>query len=76
MHDVGVFKHLAAMVRAGNVVNADGDDVYLRGARGMKGLAGMRIPIGFIHGDCNETYVPQSTALTYEMLVNAFPEQP
>jgi len=76
VHDVGVFKHLAAMVRAGKVVDADGDDVYLRGARGMKGLAGMRIPIGFIHGDCNETYVPQSTALTYEMLVNAFPEQP
>jgi len=76
VHDVGVFKHLAAMVRAGNVVNADGDDVYLKGARGMKGLEGMRIPIGFIHGDCNETYVPQSTALTYEMLIDAFPEQP
>ncbi|CAB3707237.1 alpha/beta fold hydrolase [Paraburkholderia rhynchosiae] len=76
VHDVGVFKHLAAMVRAGKVVDADGDDVYLKGARGMKGLEGMRIPIGFIHGDRNETYVPESTALTYEMLVNAFPEQP
>ncbi|MFM0059006.1 GMC oxidoreductase [Paraburkholderia phytofirmans] len=76
VHDVGVFKHLAAMVRAGKVVDADGKDVYLTGADGMKGLEGMRRPIGFIHGDKNETYLPISTQLTYDMLVKHFPEQP
>jgi cholesterol oxidase len=76
VHDVEVFKHLATMVRAGKVVDADGKDVYLTGTDGMKGLAGMRLPIGFIHGDRNETYLPQSTELTFDMLVKHFPEQP
>jgi cholesterol oxidase len=76
VHDVSVFKHLAAMVRAGKVVDAGGRDVYLSGADGMKGLDGMRLPIGFIHGEKNETYLPKSTQLTYDMLVKHFPEQP
>jgi cholesterol oxidase len=76
VHDVEVFKHLAAMVRAGRVVDAEGRDVYLTGTDGMKGLEGMRLPIGFIHGDKNETYLPVSTQLTYDMLVKHFPEQP
>jgi cholesterol oxidase len=76
VHDVEVFKHLAAMVRAGKVVDAAGHDVYLSGANGMKGLEGMRLPIGFIHGEKNETYLPKSTLLTYDMLVEHFPEQP
>lgn len=76
VHDVEVFKHLAAMVRAGKVVDAAGKDVYLSGANGMRGLEGMRRPIGFIHGDKNETYLPISTQRTYEMLVEHFPEQP
>ncbi|MFT4067177.1 alpha/beta fold hydrolase [Paraburkholderia sp.] len=76
IHDVAVFKHLAAMVRAGKVVDANGDDVYLTGANGTKGLAGMRLPIGFIHGEKNETYLPESTARTYDMLRERFPEQP
>jgi len=50
--------------------------VYFTGANGMKGLAGMRLPIGFIHGEKNETYLPKSTELTYDMLRGAFPEQP
>ncbi|RDJ98817.1 alpha/beta fold hydrolase [Paraburkholderia lacunae] len=76
VHDVEVFKHLATMVRAGKVVDAAGKDVYLGGMNGMKGLEGMRLPIGFIHGDKNETYLPKSTQLTYDMLVERFPEQP
>ncbi|SMG59407.1 alpha/beta fold hydrolase [Paraburkholderia susongensis] len=76
IHDVEVFTHLAAMVRAGKVVDAKGRDVYLTGADGKKGLAGMRLPIGFIHGEKNETYLPKSTELTYDMLRTAFPEQP
>ncbi|HZZ12595.1 MAG TPA: alpha/beta fold hydrolase [Paraburkholderia sp.] len=76
IHDVSVFKHLAGMVRAGHVVDAQDRDVYLKGTDGMKGLEGMRLPIGFIHGDRNETYLPKSTRLTYDMLVEHFPEQP
>ncbi|RKE39347.1 cholesterol oxidase [Paraburkholderia sp. BL23I1N1] len=76
VHDIEVFKHLAAMVRAGKVVDAEGKDVYLTGMDGMKGLEGMRLPIGFIHGVRNETYLPRSTELTYDMLVKRFPEQP
>ena len=76
VHDVEVFKHLAAMVRAGKVVDANGKDVYLTGTDGMKGLEGMRMPIGFIHGDRNETYLPESTERTFDMLVRQFPEQP
>ncbi|MFM0246862.1 alpha/beta fold hydrolase [Paraburkholderia sediminicola] len=76
VHDIEVFRHLAAMVRAGKVVDAAGQDVYLRGMDGMKGLEGMRRPIGFIHGEKNETYLPKSTLITYDMLVEHFPEQP
>ncbi|NML34080.1 alpha/beta fold hydrolase [Paraburkholderia antibiotica] len=76
IHDMAVFQHLAAMVRAGHVVDAQGGNVYLTGANGMKGLEGMRLPIGFIHGEKNETYLPRSTELTFEMLRNRFPEQP
>jgi cholesterol oxidase len=76
IHDVEVFMHLAAMVRAGKVVDAKGKDVYLTGTDGMKGLEGMRMPIGFIHGERNETYLPESTELTFDMLVRHFPEQP
>jgi cholesterol oxidase len=76
VHDIEVFRHLAAMVRAGKVVDAAGQDVYLRGMDGMKGLEGMRRPIGFIHGEKNETYLPESTLITYDMLVEHFPEQP
>jgi cholesterol oxidase len=76
IHDMAVFQHLAAMVRAGHVVDANGENVYLSGANGMKGLEGMRLPIGFIHGEKNETYLPKSTELTFDMLRNRFPEQP
>ncbi|MBB5428423.1 cholesterol oxidase [Paraburkholderia sp. JPY158] len=76
IHDMAVFQHLATMVRAGHVVDARGDDVYLSGANGMKGLEGMRLPIGFIHGEKNETYLPVSTAHTYDLLRERFPEQP
>ncbi|WP_345816530.1 alpha/beta fold hydrolase [Paraburkholderia sp. PREW-6R] len=76
VHDVEVFRHLATMVRTGKVVDAEGEDVYLSGAHGMKGLEGMRLPIAFIHGEKNETYLPQSTLLTYDLLKTHFPEQP
>jgi hypothetical protein len=36
----------------------------------------LRLPIGFIHGEKNETYLPKSTLLTYNMLIGQWPEQP
>jgi cholesterol oxidase len=66
IHDVELFNQLAAMVRAGHVVDANGDDVY------MPNLDGMNLPIGFIHGSKNLCYLPASTEMTFDMLVDRF----
>ncbi|MFP3435284.1 hypothetical protein SB781_36595, partial [Paraburkholderia sp. SIMBA_061] len=57
---------LAAMVRAGHVVDANGNDVY------MPNIAGMKLPIAFIHGSENLCYLPTSTEMTYDLLVEKF----
>jgi len=69
VHNVELFVQLAAMVRAGHVVDADGMDVYLRN------LEGMNLPICFIHGTENRCYLPVSTAKTYDLLVSRFGAQ-
>jgi cholesterol oxidase len=66
VHDVKLFSHLAAMVRAGHVVNASGEDVYL------PNLKGMDLPVGFIHGAQNRCYLPVSTERTFNLLVERF----
>ncbi|BCF99282.1 cholesterol oxidase [Paraburkholderia sp. PGU19] len=66
IHDVELFNQLAAMVRAGHVVDANGDDVY------MPNIAGMKLPIAFIHGSKNLCYLPTSTEMTYDLLVEKF----
>ncbi|MFP3558290.1 alpha/beta fold hydrolase [Paraburkholderia sp. SIMBA_049] len=66
IHDVELFNQLAAMVRAGHVVDANGDDVY------MPNIAGMKLPIAFIHGSENLCYLPTSTEMTYDLLVEKF----
>jgi cholesterol oxidase len=66
IHDVELFNQLAAMVRAGHVVDANGDDVY------MPNIAGMKLPIAFIHGSKNLCYLPTSTEMTYDLLVERF----
>jgi cholesterol oxidase len=66
VHDVELFNQLAAMIRAGHLVDANGDDVYLRN------LDGMKLPIAFIHGTENRCYLPESTQMTYDMLVDRF----
>ncbi|MBN3758497.1 alpha/beta fold hydrolase [Paraburkholderia sp. Tr-20389] len=66
IHDVELFNQLAAMVRAGHVVDANGDDVYL------PNLDGMKLPIAFIHGTENLCYLPTSTEMTYDLLVERF----
>ncbi|CAB3769117.1 alpha/beta fold hydrolase [Paraburkholderia solisilvae] len=66
VHDVELFIQLAAIVREGHIIDAQGNDVYLRN------LNGMNLPITFIHGAENRCYLPVSTEMTYDMLVERF----
>ncbi|MGB5984112.1 MAG: alpha/beta fold hydrolase [Desulfobacterales bacterium] len=59
---VQALEHLALMVRRGQIVNAQGQDVY------MPHLERLAIPITFIHGAQNACYHPQSTAITFDLL--------
>ncbi|WP_144155710.1 GMC family oxidoreductase N-terminal domain-containing protein [Paraburkholderia sp. BCC1885] len=69
VHDIELFSQLAAMVRAGHVVDAHGADVYL------PNLEGMNLPIGFIHGAENRCYLPVSTETTFNLLTARFGAQ-
>jgi cholesterol oxidase len=66
VHDIELFSQLAAMVRAGHVVDAAGQDVYL------PQLENMNLPLGFIHGTKNRCYLPVSTETTFNLLVERF----
>ncbi len=66
IHDVTLFNQLAAMVRAGHLVDADGEDVYL------PHLDRLQLPLTFLHGAENRCYVPASTETTFGMLVDRF----
>jgi cholesterol oxidase len=59
--------HLAEMVRAGQVITANGRDDYL------PHLDRMAIPITFVHGAANDCFLPESTAMTYGALRRANP---
>ena len=59
------FEHLGKMTRAGKIVNAKGEDVYL------PHVERMAIPMTFIHGAENELWLPDSTRQTYEWLCEA-----
>jgi cholesterol oxidase len=55
-------QHLSAMARAGHLVDADGADVYLpRPER-------LALPITYIHGAENQTWLPRATERTVEWL--------
>lgn len=56
------FKHLARMVRAGHLVDAAGDDVYL------SHVDRLAIPITFLHGAENHCFLPESTEKTLAWL--------
>jgi cholesterol oxidase len=60
--NVSTFEHLGKMVRAGHVVDAEGNDVYLPHVERLK------IPLCFVHGAENACYLPASTAETYAWL--------
>jgi cholesterol oxidase len=60
--NIEVFEHLAACVRAGHVVDRAGRDVYLAHPERM------RLPVCFLHGAENQTFLPETTRRTYEWL--------
>jgi cholesterol oxidase len=62
---ITMFEQLSTMVRAGRLVNYAGEDVYL------PHIDRMKIPIAFIHGEDNETWLPESTRRTYDALCAA-----
>ena len=62
---ITMFEQLGQMVRAGHVVNYAGQDVYL------PHLDRLKIPIAFIHGEDNQTWLPQSTRTTFDLLCAA-----
>lgn len=66
--------HLARMVREGKVVAADGEDVYLpEDAEALsRVLQHFHKPVSFIHGSENACFLPESTALTYDLLCETF----
>jgi cholesterol oxidase len=59
---VSNFEHLAMMTRAGHIVDHTGENVYL------PHIDRMKIPIAFIHGSDNETWLPECTKTTYNLL--------
>lgn len=56
------FKQITRAVRAGHVVSADGDDVYLPATDKLK------LPIAFLHGEHNRLFLPEGSQLTFEHL--------
>ena len=53
--NIEAFEHLARLLRVGHAVNRDGDEVYL------PNVSRLAIPIRFIHGAENRTFLPEST---------------
>ena len=68
--NIGCFKHLAQMARAGHLVDAQGGDVYLRHPERM------RIPLRILHGSLNATFTPSSTEKTIRWLQKHEPDAP
>jgi cholesterol oxidase len=65
---IASLEHFATMIRAGHVVDATGQDVYLRQRTGEDPLKPLAIPIAFAHGERNQCWLPQGTEMTMELL--------
>jgi cholesterol oxidase len=59
------FRHITRILRAGHVVTADGDEVYLGATDNL------RLPISFLHGENNRLFKPEGSLLTYDYLREA-----
>ena len=60
--NIKCFEHLARMIRSGHLITFDGANTYLPQLRRLA------IPICIIHGAENATFLPKSTATSYELL--------
>ena len=67
--NISSLKHLAQMCRAKKLVDVDGNDSYLEEQQNWQHL---NLPIRFISGQHNDCYLPQSTAITYQLLCEKF----
>jgi cholesterol oxidase len=69
--NISALKHLALMVRKEQVVDAEGEDVYVSRVSAMKPF-----PITFIHGEKNQCFLPESTQRAQAWLRENFPGVP
>ncbi len=60
--NIHAFEHLATLIRHGHLVNAQGRDFY------MPNVQRLALPVCFIHGAENRTFLPSSTEHTYNWL--------
>jgi cholesterol oxidase len=60
------FEHIAAIGRAGQVVDFSGEDIYL------PRLDRLNLPIAFIHGEQNHCFLPEGTQKTFDLLCSKF----
>ena len=67
---LAALEHQATLVRAGHLVDARGQDVYLR-----RFDQRLRLPITFIHGAENHCILPESSERTYRRLIERFGTQ-
>ncbi|MCG8454793.1 MAG: alpha/beta fold hydrolase [Holophagales bacterium] len=63
--NITTFEHLALMVREKRVMSHRGEDLYI------PHLERLALPIAFIHGEENKTYLPKSTRETLDLLIAA-----
>lgn len=61
--NMDILKHLALCARERKIVNAGGEDVYL------PNWEKLNLPITFIHGAENASYLPESTERSFKKLV-------
>ncbi|MCJ8271721.1 MAG: alpha/beta hydrolase, partial [Psychrosphaera sp.] len=64
--NITTLKHLSEICRNRQLVDADGNDVY------MGNMQNLDLPICFISGEQNECYLPESTEITYNLLREKF----
>jgi cholesterol oxidase len=60
--NITAFNHILAMIRAGKVVDKDGNDVYL------PHIDKLKIPITFLQGSKNQLFLPEGTEKSFDLL--------
>ena len=68
---MAALKHLSLMVRAGQVVDEEGQDLYLKNddpAAHKQRLERLQLPISFMYGLHNHAFLPAATQTIYEEL--------